>query len=148
MDARLREAFLRELLIITHQATPTTIQTDTSRGAEEPNCGGGVVVEQNLANTNFQSNRSNTTANNTDYNRKNLNYKTGDSEADKDSVLKKKVNITLLGDSGSTGRTLSGLFVACDTNLTHILLNDLKTPLGTQSSALVRLNDVIAITYR
>ena len=60
----------------------------------------------------------------------------------------KQVNITLLAESGSTGRSLSGFFVACDSNLTHILLNDLKTPIGIQSSALVRLNDVIAITYR
>lgn len=60
----------------------------------------------------------------------------------------RQVNVTLLADSSSTGRTLSGLFVACDTNLTHILLNDLKTPIGSQSSALLRLNDVIAISYR
>ena len=55
------------------------------------------------------------------------------------------IDITLLNESGSTGRTLSGSLVACDTNLTHILLNDLKTPIGIQSSALMRLNDVIAI---
>lgn len=60
---------------------------------------------------------------------------------------KQKVNVTFFSDSGSTGRTLSGSFVACDTNLTHILLNDLITPIGLQSSALLRLNDVIAITY-
>lgn len=59
----------------------------------------------------------------------------------------RQVNITFLAESGTTGRTLSGLFVACDTNLTHILLNDLKTPIGLQSSALLRLNDVIDITY-
>lgn len=60
----------------------------------------------------------------------------------------REVDVTLLTDSTSTGRTLSGLFVACDTNLSHILINDLKTPIGTQSSALLRRNDVIAITYR
>lgn len=60
----------------------------------------------------------------------------------------RQVDITLSDESGSTGRTLSALFVACDTNLTHLLLNDLKTPIGIQSSALVRLNDVIAIEYR
>lgn len=58
------------------------------------------------------------------------------------------IDITLVNESGSTGRTLSASFVACDTNLTHILLNDLKTPIGIQSSALMRLNDVIAISYR
>lgn len=65
-----------------------------------------------------------------------------------DKVDKRRVDVTFLAESGTTGRTLSGLFVACDTNLTHILLNDLKTPIGTQSSALLRHNDVIAITYR
>ena len=54
----------------------------------------------------------------------------------------------LTGSEKISGRTLSASFVACDTNLTHILLNDLKTPIGTQPSALVRLNDVIAIEYR
>jgi len=61
------------------------------------------------------------------------------------------VDILLLSEQSSsqkvTGRSLSANFVACDTGLTHILLNDLKTPIGTQPSALVRLNDVIAITY-
>lgn len=58
------------------------------------------------------------------------------------------IDITILDESGATGRTLAASFVACDTNLTHILLNDLKTPIGLQTSALMRLNDVIAITYR
>lgn len=61
----------------------------------------------------------------------------------------RQVDITLLADDPTTvGRTLSGIFVACDTNLTHILINDLRTPTGTQRSALLRLNDVISITYR
>lgn len=59
----------------------------------------------------------------------------------------RQVDITLLADTSSTGRTVSGLFVACDTNLTHILLNDLKTPIGIQPNALLRLNDVITISY-
>lgn len=62
------------------------------------------------------------------------------------------IDILLLSEQSSsqkiTGRSLSANFVACDTNLTHLLLNDLKTPIGTQPSALVRLNDVISITYR
>jgi len=59
----------------------------------------------------------------------------------------RQVDITLSSESGTTGRTVSGSFIACDTNLTHVLLNDLKTPIGIQSSALLRLNDVIAISY-
>lgn len=58
------------------------------------------------------------------------------------------VDITFLSDSGSsTGHILSGSFVACDTKLTHLILNGLNTPIGMQSSALVRINDVISITY-
>lgn len=59
-----------------------------------------------------------------------------------------QVNVTFFSDSGTaTGRTLSGSFVACDKNLTHIIVNDLITPVGTRSSALIRLSDVIAISY-
>lgn len=57
------------------------------------------------------------------------------------------VNVTLLSDSRAIGRTLCGLFIACDTNFTHILVNELKTPVGFLSGALLRLNDVIAISY-
>lgn len=59
----------------------------------------------------------------------------------------RQVDITLLTDLGLAGRTLSGLFVACDTNLTHTLLDGLKTPIGIQSNALLRFNDVISIEY-
>lgn len=65
------------------------------------------------------------------------------------SLPHQKVEVTFLSDSGlSTGHTLSGSFVACDTKLTHIIVNDLITPIEKQSSALLRLNDVISITYR
>lgn len=58
------------------------------------------------------------------------------------------VNVTFFSDSGAaTGRTLCGSFVACDTNLTHIIVNNLITPVGKRSSALIRLSDVIAISY-
>lgn len=70
-------------------------------------------------------------------------------QSSQDSLEEDKnlVNITLLSDSGSVGRTLSAKFIACDTSLTHVLLRDLRTPTGIQSSALLRLNDVISITY-
>lgn len=61
-------------------------------------------------------------------------------------LQKEKVYVTFLADSGRTGRTLTGTFVACDTNLSHILVNDLITPVGSQSCALLRLNDVVAIS--
>lgn len=63
------------------------------------------------------------------------------------SESNRKVELLLLGDLGKTGCTLTGSLIACDTNLTHILLNDLQTPIGFQSNALVRLNDVLAISY-
>lgn len=104
MDARLRESFLRELMIL--QSPPIDRQSNKEETEQQQ--------EQQL----------------------------------KQEQPHREVKLLLFDESGSTGRTLSGLFVACDTNLTHILLNDLKTPIGLQSSALVRLNDVIAIAYR
>lgn len=106
MDARLRESFLRELMIL----QSASINQQPNREEESTS----VETE----------------------------------EQRQQSVHKhREVELLLFDESGSTGRTLSGLFVACDTNLTHILLDDLKTPIGLQTSALVRLNDVIAITY-
>lgn len=125
MDARLRETFLSELMITAPTPTPATAPPLPSTTTTELNRKLSQVTCDNQE-EGCKENRSNNT---------------GDIE-------RGQVNITLLGDSGSTGRTLSGLFVACDTNLTHILINDLKTPICTQSSALLRLNDVIAITYR
>jgi hypothetical protein len=102
MDARLRESFLRELMILQSRKTPQQQQQQQQHRQQQQ--------QQDLQQC--------------------------------------QVDLLLFDESGSTGRTLSGLSVACDTNLTHILLNDLKTPIGIQPSALVRLNDVIAITYR
>lgn len=57
------------------------------------------------------------------------------------------IKITLLSDSDVAGRTLTGLAVGCDTKLTHMLVDNLETPIGIQKNCLLRLNDVIAITY-
>jgi hypothetical protein len=111
MDARLRESFLRELMIL--QSAPI----DQQPNKEKESVGTGQQEQQQQ-------------------------------EVQQSLHKHREVDLLLFDESGLTGRTLSGLFVACDTNLTHVLLNDLKTPIGLQASALVRLNDVIAITYR
>lgn len=59
-----------------------------------------------------------------------------------------QVKVSLISDSASTGRTLAANFVACDTNFTHVLLKNLETPTGIQPNVLLRLNDVISISYQ
>lgn len=77
---------------------------------------------------------------------------------DKDNLCKQQNNeerfkiieINLLSDSNtnSNGQIISASFVACDTRFKNIILSDLNTPIGMQSSALLRLDDVVSITYR
>ena len=60
----------------------------------------------------------------------------------------KSVEITLLGDNNSfVGHTLKATSVACDSDFSHIILDSLQTPIGDKTNVLLRLNDVIAITY-
>lgn len=66
---------------------------------------------------------------------------------DKDDKNESLVDILLLSELSQTGRQVSANFIACDTNLTHVLVKNLNTPIGTQPSALIRLKDVIAISY-
>lgn len=113
MDARMRESFLRELMIL-----------------------------QSTSSSSKSSSRNNN--NNKQDNKEEIPKTIGtDNQLNKQDII---VDVTLLADSGTTSRTLTGYFVACDKNLSHIIIDDFKTPLGTQCS-LLRLNDVIAITY-
>lgn len=153
MDAQMRKYFLRELMIL--QTNNNISNTKSKEEAEEEEFKSdinNIIKDTNSTNTilekeenkNIREVTKQQLLNNSVYQQDN-----SDSDKNKDDKLdrKQQVNVTFFSDSGSTGRTLSGSFVACDTNLTHILLNDLITPIGLQSSALLRLNDVIAITY-
>lgn len=130
---RMREAFLRELLILTQTPQqPSATNNINNKPIEKQKEENNYSVLQQII-----------------LDQQPIQEKTIEEQDNSNTNLQKKVDITFLSDSGSSvGRTLSGLFAFCDTNLTHILINDLKTPIGTQSSALLRLNDVIAITYR
>lgn len=139
----MRESFLRELMIL--QSSPI-LSADSTYTSFSSSAGEAKPTTTNLLTQHLSvgiSSEEKQQQQQQDLENKKDNNNT------ENNHNKRQVNITLLDDSGSrAGRTLSGSFVGCDTNLTHILLNDLKTPIGIQSSALVRLNDVIAITYR
>lgn len=133
----MRESFLRELMLL--QSSPI-LSADFSSSSSSPTTTTTTTKQQRrsspLSSTTTEALSSTVQSTSFEQTSDNNNKKIG-----------RPVNVTFLSDTGLAGRTLSGLFVACDTNLTHIILNDLKTPIGLQSSALLRLNDVIAITY-
>lgn len=181
MDERLREIFLRELMILQspqilsadfapcsppqqqYQIPSPSSQVSFRPNSDKKNNLIQLVVDQKEANVTDCGNKGdcvnetnvlleNQTRTNSDNNNKSINSenisKRGEQEVKGTSEQdNRRVNITLFDDSGSTGRTLSASFIACDTNLTHALLTGLKTPIGIQSRVLLRLNDVIAITY-
>lgn len=167
MNGDLRESFLRQLMIL--QSPSAILSADTTSHNSNPLVDQQKkqkreqIEQEQQANVNLRESPSSSSSSTNDHSliepTQQQQQHTASSTApphpklSADEQTKKKeqlrqVDITLLDESGSTGRTLSAQFVACDTNLTHILLNDLKTPIGLQPSALMRLNDVIAITYR
>lgn len=160
MDAQMREYFLRELMILQNNNNITEEQEQQEQQEQQQQQDKEVESNINIGGDQDNEIKSTTTTNKNKKkrevkqldNHQQLHYCQNRNKRDLDKTKEDKlgrtlVNVTFFSDSGTTGRTLSGSFVACDTNLTHILLNDLITPIGLQSSALLRLNDVIAISY-
>ena len=136
MDAQLRENFLRELMIL-HNRNHYHRQQEQSQQQQQQQLGKQKGLEEQREIVEQTQQRQ---------------QKEQQIQAVDQDYISNPVEVLFLSEltTGSkkiSGRCLSADFVACDTNLTHILLNDLKTPIGTQPSALVRLNDVISIEY-
>lgn len=138
MAARMRELFLRELMTL-HQVIKNSEQEEKANS--EPSSTEVIPIKEIITGTPEESHK---------LERQQQQHPSQSQQHQKQNYQQKKnIDITFLSDCNKTaGQTLTASFIACDTQLKHLIISDLGTPIGMQSSALLRLDDVVSITYR